>query len=223
MDNARTLTTDELLNLFDDIEPVEHDETPENTGVPTLAPVPAGKYGIQLVAIDVDRDQQGAVRNKQQFVVDMKVTVPPPSASWAEGRTVRFIRVSGKTSKRKGKDGIERPFVELFDLVHAFDPTFNCANSLERAALFLLERVADGATAYVQLDWKAFDTKHFNASNGDTLQDGSDEKKALFKACAIRGQKHFQPDGTLINPASGNLLKANVYMKWAYVPAVTAA
>lgn len=216
MNDSRTLTLDDLTNLFDDVDPNETlaDETPENTGVPTLAPIPTGKYGAKLIAFDVDRDQNGDVRNKKNFQVDIKITSPEKF----EGRTVRFLRVSGESKKRKGSNGQEYRYTELFDLVHGFDPAYSCNNSLETASKFLVERVADGEPVSVQIDWKAWDSKHFDAQNGATMQDGSEEKKKLFKECSFKGMKHFQADGTLLNPASGNLLKARPYIRWVYIP-----
>jgi hypothetical protein len=212
--DSKTLTLDDLTNLYDDIDAadVAADETPENTGVPALTPPHAGKYQVRLTSIDVDRDQNGDIRDKLNFNCDLTIAEGP-----LEGRKVRFIKISGKSKTRKVK-GVDMKYTELVDLVHGFDPDFNVQNSPDRAVRFLLERINDNSVASVQLDWKAFDTKHFNAQNGDTLQDGSAEKKALFKACAIRGQKNFESDGTLINPASGNALKARAYVKWVYVP-----
>lgn len=215
MTESRTLTLDDLTNLFDDVDPSETlaDEVPENTGVPTLAPMPAGKYGVRLMSFDVDRDQNGDVRNKKIFATDIKIATPEK----LEGRTVRFLKVSGETKKRNVK-GTTFNYTELFDLVHGFDPEFACQNSLETASRFLIERVSDQAIVEVQLDWKAWDGKHFDAMNGATMQDGTDEKKALFKACSFKGQRHFQADGSLLNPASGNMLKARPYIRWVYIP-----
>lgn len=208
---SKTLTLDELSNLVDDLEPIEVDEVPENTGVPVLGPIPAGAYVVQLASFDFDRDQNGDIRDKNKFVLDLKVVEPEALA----GRLVRFIRITNGQKTRINK-GVTYKFTELSDLVKGFDADFSIQNSPERAIRFLLERIADNGTVKVQLDWKAFDKKHFEAQNGDTLQDGSPEKKQLFKECFIRGQKNFDPDGTLLNPASGNALKANVYLRWTY-------
>jgi hypothetical protein len=212
MSESRTLTLDDLTNLFDDVDPSETmaDEVPENTGTPTLAPIPSGKYGVKLIAFDVDRDMNGDVRNKKNFSTDVKIVDPEKF----EGRSVRFLKVSGETRKRKNK-GVEYKYTELFDLCKGFDADFVANGSLDVAARFLIERIADGSIVYVQLDWKAWDGKHFDAMNGSTLQDGSEEKKALFKACSFKGQRHFQADGTLLAP-SGNLLKARPYIRWTY-------
>lgn len=219
--DSPTLTLDDLTNLFDDVAPAEHDESPDNTGVPVLAPLPSGKYGVHLLTIDVDRNQDGSVRSKTRFVCDFKVTDPPADAQWAEGRKVRFIRLSGESRKRK-INGIDKAYVELFDLVHAFDPTFACNGSIQTALGFLLEKIADNSTCYIQLDWKAWDSKYWQSQSGDTLAEG-DEKKALRKACSFQGMKRFGVDGTALNPASGHLLKAQSYMKWAYIPKTPSA
>lgn len=217
--DSPSLTLDDLTNLFDDIDTVDHDDSPENTGVPTLAPPPAGKYGVQLVAFDVDRNQDGTVRNKHRFVCDFKIVDPPADAAFMQDRKVRFIRVTGESRKRT-VNGVQRSYVELFDLVHAYDPSFACNGSLGTASQFLLERIAESAICYIQLDWKAWDTKHWQAQSGDSLSEG-DAKKQLYKECGIRGQRKFGHDGTFLNPASGNLLKAQPFMKWAYIPKVT--
>lgn len=213
---SRTLTLDDLTNLFDDVEPAEHDDSANNSPVPNIAPIPSGKYGVMLTSLDVDRDQTGAVRNKKRFTLDVKVVDAPATAAFAQDRLIRFLRVTGESYKRKGKDGGEVSYVELFDLVHAFDRTFNCNNSLDTATRFLLEQMQSNAVGYLQLDWKAWDTKYWQACNGDSMESGSDEQKALRKACSIKGMKRFGPDGTMVNEISGNLLKAQVYMKWAY-------
>lgn len=215
--DSKTLTLDELSSLVDDLDPMEVDEVPENTGVPVLGPIPAGRYRVQLVSFDFDRDQSGDIRDKSKFQLDLRVA---DEDNRFDGRTIRFIRITNKQKTRLNK-GITYNFTELTDLVKAFDPEFNIQNSPERAIRFLLERIADNSTCDVQLDWKAFDKRHFESQNGDSMQDGSPEKKQLFKEAFIRGQKNFDPDGTLINPASGNLLKANVYMRWAYIPTRT--
>lgn len=209
---SKTLTLDELSSLVDDLDPMEVDEVPENTGVPTLGPIPAGKYKVQLASFDFDRDQNGDIRAKDRFQMDLRVADPD---SRFDGRTIRFIRITNQAKTRQNK-GVTYKFTELGDLVKGFDREFNINNSAERAIRFLLERIADNSTVEVQLDWKAFDKRHSEAQNFDSLQDGSEEKKKLGREIFVRGQKNFDPDGTMINPASGNLLKANVYLRWTY-------
>jgi hypothetical protein len=211
---SKTLTLDELSDLVDDLDPMEVDEVPENTGVPVLGPIPAGKYRVQLVSFDFDRDQNGDIRDKQKFVLDVRVA---DEENRFDGRVVRFLRITNHQKTRVNK-GVTYKFTELTDLVKGFDPEFNIQNSPERAIKFLLERIADNATVDLQLDWKAFDKKYSESMNFDTMLDGTPEKKALAKDIFIRGQKNFDTDGTLINPASGNLLKANVYLRWVYIP-----
>jgi hypothetical protein len=208
---------DELTNLYDDLDvaDTQADESPEAiaSATPSIGPIPSGKYGVKILSLDVDRDKDGNVRNKLLYVLDFEVLTPDKFA----GRKVRFIRVNAKSQTRKTKSG-DVKFTELFDLVHAFDPEFKVNSSVERAVRFLLERIQDNALAHIQIDWKAWDSKYFELMNGPTLTDGSEEKKNLAKACSFRGMKKFALDGTVLNPLSGNTLKANAYMKFAYMP-----
>lgn len=212
---SKSLTLDELTNLFEDIDPNElaHDDSPDNTGIPNLAPFPAGKYGVRPTAIDVDRDQAGAVRDRLKFKVDFVVTDPPTVAEWSRDKSLRFIQVSGRSQI---DFQTKKPFIELFRLCKGFEATFDAHNSLDVAVRFLLEKAAENATAYIQLDWKGFDSDYFKTQGGESMQDGSTEKKALYKACTFRGHSKFDPDGTVLNTVSGNIVKAKPYLRWTY-------
>lgn len=210
---AKSLTLDDLTNLFDDLDPNDiATETNENyADAPSPAPIAPAKYGMQLKTIDVDRDQNGTVRNNKQFVCDFMVVDPQAQ----EGRVVRFIRVSMEAKKRV-LGGVEKRYNEIVDLIRAFDADFDWQNDPQAALRFLLECVAENRIAYLQIDWKAWDTKWFESKNGDSLQRGSPEHKALFNECYIRGARKFEKDGTYLSPASGNLLKARPFISRTY-------
>lgn len=213
METARTLTLDDLTNLFDDLDPTEiATESNDNyADAPSPAPLAAGKYGVQLKAIDVDRDQAGTVRNNKQFVCDFNVVDPEDKA----GRVVRFIRVSMETKKRT-IGGIEKRYNEVVDLIRAFDAEFDWQNNPQAALRFLLECVAENRIAFVQIDWKAWDTKFFDVRNGASLERGSAEHKILLNQVMIRGARKFDKDGTYLSPDSGNLLKARPFISRTY-------
>lgn len=206
---SKTLTLDELTNLFDDVNPDDVAvEAPDTyADAPAPAPIAAGKYGVQLISLDLARDMNGEIRSKKDFVADVKIADPETAA----GRVVRFLRISAESKKRR--DGaVEKKYSELGDLVRAFDATFNWQNSPEMAVRFLLEKIADNAIGYVYFDWKAWDNKLFEERGGPSLLNGTDEKRKLYTECSVRGMKRFDKDGTVVNAASGNVLKARVFI-----------
>jgi hypothetical protein len=197
------MLTDEMTPASEDVLDLASPD--EWVDAPAPAPLPAGKYRLRLMKIERDADRATGVPRKS-FTASFVVAEGP-----SEGRPVNFISVSTNVYPRTA-GGRTANVCELGDFIRAFDKTYHL-NSIEGGKRFLDEKVADGAVCTLYLDWKAWDTKHWQDRNGGSLS--RDEQKALRKECDIKGMRKFNADGTVTNPISGNVLKARLFMREA--------
>ena len=205
------LTINDLADLRDDL--FEGAVSPPDEQLDPIGPRPLdeGTYPCRLVALRKDTDDAGNWRDERYptLLADFEV-----ASGDKEGRKATFIRLSSKPQLRTVGAQVAK-VSPLSDVIRAFDPTFNWGGIISVAVKFLLDQQDKGTICKLSFGQKAFDTDHFNANGGPTMAAGSQELKDLYKACTVRGQRNFGPDGIAIGP-SGKTLKAKLYLRTAY-------
>ena len=182
------------------------------------APVPEGNYRLRL-EIGLDKDDSGKVRGLTdeagKFYPTILITkgevVEGPEGT--EGRSaVSYERVYTKPYPRG--TGMANG---LSDLTRSFDQTRGFSNFND--GFELLSELAQNETMRCRVRWEAFDSDYFDervkAVAGSRENLTKEQKKMLNKECSIRGQKNFEPNGTVKGP-SGAVLTARARISSFY-------
>lgn len=209
---SSVLTINDIEELNDDVFEGAVAAPDEYVDPAGPRPLDEGTYDARIIKIAKDGDDEGNWRDPRYPAIQVDFEI---ASGEKMGRKANFIKVSSRLWMRK-KGTIESKSSELGDLIRAFDPRFEW-QQITQALRFLLEQQDRGVVGKFRFGWKAFDSEYFNMQGGPSMTDGTPEKRDLYKKAGIKGQRHFDADGTVIGP-SGKQLKARLILLQA-VPA----